>query len=182
MNNPPNNEHYSQVLSDLRGKADAARQRIKTLTAEIDRLDTEAEVFENAITVLESTMARDTIVVDVPDRIEHGPNVNTISIVFKGLSVRWSILWLLFDYVSNPMPVSEIAQTLRQRGIESKSQNFNSNVSAVLSQMSAKDPPEVESDGGHFRLTKHGREIWSGIQEAHPKFREHLAKLEAENR
>lgn len=79
---------------------------------------------------------------------------------FQNISMRWAILWFLSESVG-PLHTPNIADGLRAGGV-SERPNFNSIVSAILSQMGQKG--EVErTDSGH-QLTDDGRQIWEGIQ------------------
>ena len=83
---------------------------------------------------------------------------------YRGMSVRWSVFMYLAEYGGGIGTLSAIADALKVGGLSSKGQSFNSNVSAVLSQMSNKD--EVEKKGDRFHLTAHGRTVWEGIQKS----------------
>jgi len=78
------------------------------------------------------------------------------------MSVRWAVLFYLAEYSNAPQPIGAIADALKNGGSYSKAQSFNSNVSAVLSQMAAKG--EIKKDDDGFALTDHGRAIWHGIR------------------
>ena len=83
---------------------------------------------------------------------------------YEGMSVRWSVFMYLAEYGGGIGTLSTIADALRSGGLSSKGQSFNSNVSAVLSQMSNKG--EIEKNGDRFNLTQHGRTVWEGIQKS----------------
>jgi hypothetical protein len=85
---------------------------------------------------------------------------------YAGLSVRWAILNLLAEDREAPMPTSAIAEALRIGGITSNSQNFTSNVSAVISDMTNKKL-ELESTDSGYRLTETGRRAWEAIKHTH---------------
>jgi hypothetical protein len=81
---------------------------------------------------------------------------------FSSISVRWAVLWLLNDDLTEGASTPEIAQHLLSDGVTSKSTNFNSNVSAVLSAM--RDRGEVQQDATKWFLTDDGRQAWSHIR------------------
>lgn len=81
---------------------------------------------------------------------------------FSSISVRWAVLWLLHDDLTEGGSTAEIAQRLIEDGVTSKSANFNSNVSAVLSAM--RDRGEVRQDASRWILTEDGRQAWSHIR------------------
>jgi hypothetical protein len=85
---------------------------------------------------------------------------------YAGLSVRWAILNLLAEDREAPMPTAAIAETLRAGGITSNSQNFTSNVSAVISDMTNKKQELEPTDSG-YRLTETGRKAWDAIKHTH---------------
>lgn len=82
---------------------------------------------------------------------------------YSHLSVRWAILCLLSES-PDPLTPQEIADALQAGGIETKAKDFTNNVSAVLSQMKAKDEPEVEVQDGKWRITQTGRSAWTYIR------------------
>jgi hypothetical protein len=83
--------------------------------------------------------------------------------VFASISVRWSVFLFLTEYAQGPETLGVIADALRNGGSPSKAQSFNSNVSAVLSQMANKG--EVEKIGDRFALTSKGKAVWYGISQ-----------------
>lgn len=83
---------------------------------------------------------------------------------FAGISVRWSVFLFLAEYARGPETSGVIADALRDGGSVSQAISFNSNVSAVLSQMANKG--EVEKIGDRFSLTRKGMEAWHGISQS----------------
>jgi hypothetical protein len=81
--------------------------------------------------------------------------------IFASISVRWSVFLFLTEYAQGPETLGVIADALRAGGSPSKALSFNSNVSAVLSQMANKG--EVEKIGDRFALTSKGKTVWHGI-------------------
>jgi hypothetical protein len=85
---------------------------------------------------------------------------------YAGISVRWSILNLLAEDSDGPLPTAKIAEALVIGGIISSSQNFTSNVSAVVSDMPNKKL-ELESTDSGYQLTDRGRAAWEAIKHTH---------------
>ena len=83
---------------------------------------------------------------------------------FAAISVRWSVFLFLAEYAHGPETSGVIADALRAGGSVSQAISFNSNVSAVLSQMANKG--EVEKVGDRFSLTRKGMEAWQGISQS----------------
>ncbi|HWT65986.1 MAG TPA: hypothetical protein VN151_07710 [Terracidiphilus sp.] len=79
---------------------------------------------------------------------------------YQNISMRWAILWHLSESVG-PLQTPTVADGLREGGV-SERPNFNSIVSAILSQMSQKS--EVERVEGGYRLTNSGQQTWDGIR------------------
>ena len=100
------------------------------------------------------------------ESVEHTPTLplDLSPKPYEGMSVRWSVFMYLAHYGGGVGTLSMIADALRSGGLSSKGQSFNSNVSAVLSQMSGKN--EIEKNGDRFSLTAHGRSVWEGIQKS----------------
>ena len=82
---------------------------------------------------------------------------------YTGISVRWAILNLLGEDAHGPMSSAQIADTLKNGGIISNGQNFTSNVSAVISDMTNKRS-ELESTDSGYRLSENGRAAWNAIK------------------
>lgn len=81
---------------------------------------------------------------------------------YAKMSVRWAVFFYLAEHSNGPQPIGAIADALKAGGSYSKAQSFNSNVSAVLSQMASKS--EIRKDDEGFSLTDHGKVIWHGIR------------------
>jgi hypothetical protein len=82
--------------------------------------------------------------------------------LYAGISVRWSVLLFLAERATGAETLGTIADALRAGGSTSKAQSFNSNVSAVLSQMVSKG--ELAKIDDRFTLTDHGKAVWHGIR------------------
>jgi hypothetical protein len=81
--------------------------------------------------------------------------------IFHNISMRWAILWFLNETATGPVPTSTVADALRDGGI-SERPNFNSIISAILSQMVGKD--EVAKTDGGYVLTHNGGLAWEAIR------------------
>ncbi len=100
------------------------------------------------------------------------PDNDTPSVaIYGGMSVRWSVLMYLAEHDTPIATVGMIAEALREGGLSSKGMNFNSNVSAVLSQMTGRG--EVEKQADRFVLTPHGTQAWERIKQS-DKFKSRL--------
>jgi hypothetical protein len=81
---------------------------------------------------------------------------------YAKISVRWAVFLFLAEHANGPHPLGRIADALREGGSASKAQSFNSNVSAVMSQMVTKNELLKTEEG--FSLTDHGKAVWHGIK------------------
>lgn len=81
--------------------------------------------------------------------------------MYQNISMRWAVLWFLNEESSGPAQTSQIADALRAGGIAERP-NFNSIVSAILSQMVGKG--EIEKADTGVRLTPHGIAAWDAIR------------------
>src|SRR4051794_20397098 len=120
-------QNYSIVLKDL----EARRQHCVEELQMLDQMIAGLRRF-TARTTPNATMDLKEAPSVIPSAITEKPPTSR---VFAGLSVRWAILCLLAEYAQGPLGTAEIAQALRDGGITSNAQNFNGNVSAVLSGM-----------------------------------------------
>jgi hypothetical protein len=122
------------------------------LTLEIQNLEALLQSLRREVDSLPSTGR----LVFPPQEKAQGP--------FAGISVRWSVFLFLAEYARGPETSGVIADALRSGGSVSQAISFNSNVSAVLSQMANKG--EVEKIGDRFSLTRKGMEAWHGISQS----------------
>lgn len=125
----------------------------------------EIEVLMNGLRREVESFNRQTAPLPFPDEAD------THAKIFSGMSVRWSVLMYLAEHHSPLATVGIIAEALREGGLFSKGQNFNSNVSAVLSQMTSRG--EVEKQADRFVLTHQGRDAWDVVRQSE-KFRGRL--------
>jgi hypothetical protein len=89
---------------------------------------------------------------------------------FQNISMRWAILWLLSETLGS-LQTPTVADSLRNGGVAER-QNFNSIVSAILSQMAQKG--EVERIDNAYQLTDSGRQVWDGVQRSEKFLNRHL--------
>jgi hypothetical protein len=81
--------------------------------------------------------------------------------MFQNISMRWAILWLLSENAAGPATTPNVADLLRDGGFAERP-NFNSIVSAILSQMVGKG--EVAKTDGGYVLTHNGASAWDAIR------------------
>lgn len=154
-------EHYEAILKQLSDK----RDRIKLELTEL----------ENAIPVIQKMMRAMPPITSNSSHSAHKKIEREASASkeefnsqssnrFAGLSMRWAALWVLAE-ATEPLPTAIIAAELDKNGIVSKSANFVSNISAVLSAMT-RDRNEVNQIDGKWQITDHGREVWKRISDA----------------
>lgn len=97
--------------------------------------------------------------------------------VYQNISIRWAILWLLSEAVG-PMTTPNIADALRNGGVAERP-NFNSIVSAILSQMAQK--AEVERIDNAWLLTIPGRSVWDSIKRSDKFLNRHNVPIQEES-
>lgn len=93
------------------------------------------------------------------------------SMTYRNISLRWAILWILSEAVT-PQTTTGIADLLRQGGVPER-RNFNSIVSAILSQMASKT--EIQREGNGYKLTDTGRSAWEAIRRSERFLNRHLS-------
>lgn len=135
MSSEEMSKHYQAVLNDLEQRRQSCQKELAEL--------------EQAIAFMRKPIPLQTL--------------NVYPGKYSDMSVRWAILNLLAEDAVAPMPTSDIAEALQQGGISSRGKSFNSNVSAVLSQMT-REREETEQIGSGYRISEHGRAVWEGIK------------------
>ena len=159
-------EHYKATL-------DAEKSDAKQLETERQRIDAKLEASRTIIARIQEkllayeesiagkTMSLFSPSAPLPERLK-----------YAGMSVRWAILNLMADGGVGELTTPLMAEALTAGGVSTKSQNFNANVSAVVSEMRQRREPELEPGvaEGTFRITGHGREVWESIKHT-PKYR-----------
>lgn len=93
---------------------------------------------------------------------------------YAGISVRWALLCLMAEHVTEAIGTTEMAEALKAGGVRSSGANFNANVSAVVSDMARKRAELEAVAEGKYRVTDHGREVWDGIKR-NPQYRYRIA-------
>lgn len=96
---------------------------------------------------------------------------------YKNMSMRWGVLNLLSEHTDHPLPTAEIAARLVAGGYP-QSTNFNSKVSAILSQMLSK--LEVAKDGQDWCIRQHGKEVWESIKRGEKYLNRHSGLTEVD--
>ena len=160
---PLNNDlksHYEVVLQDLQAERQQIQQQIAPLQARLKELHT-------SILTLAKRIDPNTA-----SPLPASSPLRTPSMMYANISVRWAILDLLKD--SRPMSTAEIAEALRQAGVQTRAANFANNVSAILT-TTMKEHSEVQQlPDGKWELTDNGDKAIEHIRST-PKFRRALS-------
>ena len=139
------NAHYRAVISDLESRKAKHGLIIEHHKREIEEIDQTL----SGIKILIAKMN------GLPSAEEHK---------FVNMSMRWGILHILGDNLDG-MASAEIAAFLRSGGMRSNGQNFNGNVSAVLSDMkSKKEEVSLQLDTGKWKITGVGHDVLTSIK------------------
>ena len=153
--------HYEAVLNAERAERDRLQADLKRISIQIKQKD-------SVIAALMASIARDnnearSLTNPLPFQTPVGL-ATTPENLFAGISVRWALLSLTSDHAPGPLSTPEMAEALAAGGVRSGGQNFVANVSAVVSDM-VKNRNELEVvDGGKYRITTHGRDVWQTIK------------------
>ena len=99
----------------------------------------------------------------LPNQPQDKPG-DTSSGIFANMSMRWAVFFYLAEHSLGPSSVGEIAASLKAGGVSTKGVSFNSNVSAVLSQMAGKGELAKSAEG--FAMTEQGKSIWQSIKKS----------------
>lgn len=156
-------EHYKAILAAEQAEAkqlEIEKQRvetkIETVRASIARIRAKIEAHEEAIAVKPMNLfSTSPSPLAIPERLK-----------YAGMSVRWAILNLMADGWVDQLTTPQMAEALIAGGVSSRGQNFNANVSAVVSEMH-RQKNELAPGGtepGTYRITPHGREVWESIK------------------
>jgi hypothetical protein len=157
------NEHYQAVLNDLLQKREPLLKQMDDLAAKIEEFNLLIEGIRTAMT---------NSALGVSGLSGSSSDVEPPSSYYKHMSMRWAILRLLADHCKGEaMPTSSIADCLIRGGF-AQSSNFNSKVSAILSQMLGKG--EVEKKNQDWAICGHGREVWDSIKKGDKYATRHL--------
>jgi hypothetical protein len=147
--------HREAVVRELTNRRDTFQQQIATLQAKLRELNT----------AIATVSALDTSDSDPSPR---AISTRPPSQKYANISVRWAILDFLND--SEPKATSEIAESIRAAGVQTRAANFTNNVSAVLSTNMKEQHKEVEQlPDGRWQLTEKGRQAITHIRST-PRF------------
>lgn len=147
---------YEAVLHDLEVERQQVQQHVGALQSRLKEL-------HNSISTLSKRIDP-----DAPPPLRPLTPTRPPSQKYAHISVRWAILDLLND--SPAMATSEIAETLKSAGVQTRAANFANNVSAVLS-TTMKEHNEVQQlSDGKWELTENGKQAIAHIRTT-PKFR-----------
>lgn len=147
---------YEAVLRDL----EAERQQVH---AQIAPLQARLKELHGNIISLSKRINPDAV---APPRLI--TPLRSQNLKYASISVRWAILDLLKN--SQPMSTSEIAEALKQAGVQSRAANFANNVSAVLTTTMSGHTEVEQLPDGKWQLTENGENAIEHIRTT-PKFR-----------
>lgn len=157
--------NYAAVLQDLTSKRDAISSELKQIEAAI------AAVSAAIASHSEGPLAKP--LPFTPPITPPTPSIVPSDQKYSGMSVRWAVLNLMAEDTAEALRTSEIAEMLQAHGVRPGGQNFTSNVSAVVSDMTKKKG-ELTVEDGRYQITDHGRDVWVGIKRT-PQYRYRLA-------
>jgi hypothetical protein len=143
-------EHYHAVIEDLQSQ----RAMYELKISEIDR------AIASLGRLIPAEAKEDLPALEQP--ANHAA-LNVPSGKYAGMSVRGAILNLLNEDANAPMETGEIADALQRGGITSAGKSFNSNISAVLSNMS-RARHEIQSAENGWVISPIGRQAWAHIR------------------
>jgi hypothetical protein len=154
-------EHYKAILAAEKAETkqlEIEKQRIEakieTVRASIARIVAKLTTYEEAIAAKPMNLFSPPSPSAVPERLK-----------YAGMSVRWAILNLMADGGVDQLGTTNMAAALLAGGVRSNGQNFNANVSAVVSEMHRQKNELAPGDtDGTYRITPHGREVWESIK------------------
>jgi hypothetical protein len=144
------NEHYAAVLEDLKSRRIPITTEIESLSKKLSEIDLLISGINN-------------MSVDVPssDTISLLDPFPSPSMPYVLMSMRWAILYMLVEHTDTALTSAEIGSRLIKGGFN-ESSNFNSKVSAILSQMLVRT--EVEKAEMGWVSSKHGEDVWKNIK------------------
>ncbi len=147
---------YEAVLRDLQTEQQQIQQQLGPLQARLKEL-------HHTINTLSKRVSPDASLSRAPLPFRQP------SLKYANMSVRWAILDLLNDSLAMTTP--EIAETLKEKGVQTKAANFANNVSAVLSTTMKDKHKEVQQlPDGKWQLNENGKNAITHIRTL-PKFR-----------
>lgn len=157
--------NYSAVLADQEAK----RERLLSEVSLIDAFIVSLKVTLGALKPEPQPAPKATAPVPATPGAAVPPPGQTIPehLIYAGISVRWAVLCLLAEHVTEPQTTGEMATALVAGGVRSSGQNFTANVSAVVSDM-ARKRLELSVEDGKYQITPLGKEVWSSIKRSRP--------------
>ena len=148
---------YETVLHDLEEERRQKQEQIAALNTDVRDLNASINTLSKRIN---------------PDAPEPYPSTPIRpALKYANTSVRWAILDLLHD--SDPMATGEIADALKAGGIRTDAQNFENNVSAVLT-TTMKQSGEAAQVADKWALTERGKQKIEHIRTT-PRYRRALS-------
>lgn len=138
------NQNYATILKDLEDR----HRSVLEVIQDVSRLKDEAKMLSQMIATTK--------------RFLHPSQVVASNGTLAGLSVRWSILYLLAENKSK-LKMSDLVAKLQEGGITSSAQNFTGNVAAILSDMNHRRK-EVKNVEGVYEVTPDGANAWKSIK------------------
>lgn len=151
--------HYEAVLNAERAECERLRTEIKRFTQLLKQK-------EGVVAALASSLSTDDAMARILVKPLPFPQAPITEARFEGISVRWAILSLMTDHTpdGDSLTPAQMSEALVAGGVRSGGVNFAANVSAVVSAMKAKNELEPTGEGGTYRVTAHGRDVWQTIK------------------
>ncbi|HLY97685.1 MAG TPA: hypothetical protein VKT33_01330 [Candidatus Angelobacter sp.] len=141
---PLNSETKTHIEAAIKHLADERDQKQQIVTA----LHTRIKELNSGIATLQSSLT--------PESSAYPPSFAPRPLRYENISVRWAILDLLHDS-EKAMTTSEIAESLKAAGVQTRAANFTNNVSAVLSTTMKEKHKEVQQlPDSRWELTENG--------------------------
>jgi hypothetical protein len=148
---------YEQALAGLRIALQQKQAQMSALSAEIRELN-------SGIVAISRQLTPQGFVGPLFPLHQNSPK-------YANISLRWAILDVLYE--SAPMSTAELAEALKEAGVQTRAANFANNVSAILS-VNVKEKSEVQQlPSGKWQLTDKGRSAIEHIRTT-PRFRQRV--------
>lgn len=149
MISPDLKTHYDVVIRDLESRKNTHRHAIEEHKRALEEIDQTISGIKNLNARMNGSQAWGI-------SPAAGQKYTTIS-------MRWAILHILGEF-HDPMTSADIAEALKAGGANSRGKNFNSNVSAVLSNMKSAREEVTLSKSGKWAITETGRSMLDHIK------------------
>lgn len=166
-------DHYRAVFVDL-------QDRREKLALELQKVDASLAVLSGLLANSQPQMPQPAVV--APPTTVSAPQAAPVPSVaafqaspltslppvpahlrYANISVRLAVLSLMAEHAPEPLRTAEIVEALIAGGARQGGQNYSSNVSAVVSDMTKKKG-ELSVEDGKYTITDHGRDVWAGIK------------------